>query len=60
MSGYKDYAGQMNKINKDAESSLISSGARSIDVNEQAKIAARLKKERGVSLSGSIKKRYNS
>jgi hypothetical protein len=56
--GYSDYAKEMKAINKEAEKLAGKSGSRNADAAYSARIGGRLKKERGVSLINSIKKRY--
>jgi hypothetical protein len=55
--GTKDYSKKMKSIDKKAEKNVGKSGSRELDVRRQGKERARLKKEKGVSLKGSIKKR---
>lgn len=56
--GYKDYSTRVKEIQREAEKMAGNSGSREADVFEQAKIARRLKKQRGVSLINSIKANY--
>lgn len=55
--GVKDYSKETKAINKAAEKKVGKSGSRVQDVKNQAKEAKKMKKEKGVSLKGSIKKR---
>ena len=58
-SGYKDYSTRVAEIQREAEKMAGKSGSREADVFEQAKIARRLKKERGVSFINSVKNSYS-
>ena len=55
--GYKDYAGQMNEIQKQAEKEMKKTSVRNVNVDNKAKLVRKKKKEQGVSIKSAIKKR---
>lgn len=55
--GYKENSKQMKAIDRQAEKNVGKSGSRVQDVKNQGKERKRLKKQQGVSLKKSIKKR---
>ncbi len=56
VAGTREYSTTMKDLQLEAEKMAGNSGSRNADVAYQARIAHRLKKERGVSLIISIKK----
>lgn len=55
--GYKDYAGQVNQIQKQAEKEMKKTNSRNLNVSAKAKLVRKKKKEQGVSVKSAIKKR---
>jgi len=55
--GYKDNGKEVQEINRLAEKKVGNSGSRELDIRRQVKESNRMKKEKGVSLKKSIKKR---
>lgn len=59
MKGIQDYNKLDESIGREAEKAVGESGSREQDVKNQINLEHKLKKERGVSIRNSIKKRLN-
>lgn len=55
--GVKDYSRSMKQIDKQAEKAVGKSGSRNLDIQRAGQMRKKLKKEKGVSLKNSIKKK---